>query len=78
MAELQGGKLKGELRGGQDALDYWLEQECAAGLTDLVPPETWPDPAPDPGAMPGGWWIAPALALGLPVWVMIFRAMTGG
>lgn len=56
----------------RDALDHWLEQErSGAGL---------PDPAPEErdDRLPSGWWILPAVLLGLPLWGLLIRAVLTG
>lgn len=54
------------------ALEHWQAQEQAG-----PPPDDWRPPANDPQRdewrMPAGWWIIPAAAAGVPLWIALLR-----
>ncbi len=52
-----------------EALRYWYAQEHAP-LPD-ADPLVFVAPGHDRPPMPSGWWLAPALALSLVVWVAL-------
>lgn len=55
------GRAANESGGGNDPLDYWLEQERLQGLND-----DWA--LAGENRLPSGWWLLPAMAVALPVW----------
>jgi hypothetical protein len=57
--------------GGRDPLDHWLDQERAGAPDDQLLAD------PDPGPMPGGWWILPAMALSVPAWGALVWLLAG-
>ncbi|MCY1125708.1 hypothetical protein OU426_02475 [Frigidibacter sp. RF13] len=50
-----------ESGGGNDPLDYWLEQERQQGLDDAE----W---VAGDKRLPSGWWLLPVMVMALPLW----------
>jgi hypothetical protein len=58
-----------ESGGGNDPLDYWLDQERQQGLDDRDLAQAGGD------GLPSGWWLLPVMIMALPIWgVLIWMA----